>query len=300
MRPTVARLVSIVTCAIFVVLLCGSAPGQTVPGEKWKQKITVSMEGMTMPMGTVEICAPAGRTEDLMKPDKNCTTSNVHVVGDTTSADVVCTGRDAMTGNVTLTVTGNTVSGKARMKTRDGEEMVMMMESTRLGPCQAIDTAAVIAKAEATPVPKIDPCAEPTAMLKKDPASAGPMAPLFAEPGQVCTTRPANPAFCAAIQTRAGFSSLVEADGRQKGIAATSVAACALGKGSAGVDALRKRLVLAAEADGDSGFLITHAPARAKEIARSQCVLAGEMWAGRSPKWDAFCDSNFAGEARGE
>ena len=57
-------------------------------------------------------------------------------------------------------------------------------------------------------------------------------------------------------------------------------------------------VVASAEADGDATFLEAHAPVRLKEIARTQCVLKGEMYAGRVAKWDTFCDSNFAEDAR--
>lgn len=300
MRAVASRLVSMSVCAVAVASVCGVASGQTVPGERWKQKISVSMDGMTMQMGGGEICAPVGRTEDLMKPDEDCTTSNVRVVGDTTSADVTCTGEDAMSGTVRLTKAGNTVSGKANMTTEDGEEMVLLMESTKLGPCQAMDTAAVAASAGAMPgaQPDFGVCSGAREMFAQDPAKAGAMAQLFVERGQPCATTPADPAFCAAVQTRRGFSGLIQADAYLTGVAGKSATACGLGQGAAGLDALRAGLVQAAEADGDGEFLIAHAPARAQQLARSECELKGEMWGGKTAKWDSFCDSNFAAEAR--
>jgi hypothetical protein len=77
-----------------------------------------------------------------------------------------------------------------------------------------------------------------------------------------------------------------------------SLAVCNLGQGKSAVDALRAKLIVSAEASGDSGFLEANAPARLREIVRTQCVLKGEIWAGRSAKWDTFCDSNFAEAAR--
>ena len=66
----------------------------------------------------------------------------------------------------------------------------------------------------------------------------------------------------------------------------------------AAVDALRAKLIASAEADGDGAYLVANAPARARQLAKSECVLKGEMWGGRQKKWDTFCDSNFAAEAR--
>jgi hypothetical protein len=130
------------------------------------------------------------------------------------------------------------------------------------------------------------------------------MALTFVGAGSQCATKPANPEFCSAVQTRAGFSSLIDvekamsADVAARDLTARSLAACNLGQGKAGVDALRAKLVPAAEAAGDAGFLEQHAPARLKQIARTECVLKGEMWGGRTAKWDTFCDSNFAEDAR--
>jgi hypothetical protein len=305
MRAFGSRVMAASVCAVAVFAASVSATAQTVPGEKWRQKISVSMEGISMPMGTSEICAPAGKPEDLMKPDKDCTTSNVKVTGNTMSANITCTGKDAMTGTVQMTTSGATVSSKAHMKMKSGEEMDMIMESTKLGPCQAIDTGAVAAKAKAqgeaiaAAQPKVDVCGSMTAQFKGKPGNAGAMAQMFVDPGQPCATKPANAAFCTAIQTRGGFAGLQQADERSKGIAAKSVSACGLGQGPAGVDALRTKLVRSAETDGDGDFLIAQAPDRARALAKSECVIKGEMWAGKAAKWDQFCDSNFASEARG-
>ena len=286
--------------AVLLLSACALAYGQTVPGEKWKQKISVTMEGLSMPMGGGEICVPIGQTEGLLKPDEECTTSDVEVVGNTMSATVTCTGEDAMRGTVQLTVAGDTVSGKAQMTTEDGDEMVLLMESTKLGPCQAIDTRAVAAKASSDAMAAaradLDVCSSARAMFENDPSKAGAMAPMFVEPGQPCSTRPADPAFCAALNTRSGFSGLIHVDKYSPGIGGKSATACGLGS----VDELRASLVREAEADGDEKFVIENAPARAAELVRSECVIKGEMWAGKTAKWDGLCDSNFAAEVRGD
>ena len=100
------------------------------------------------------------------------------------------------------------------------------------------------------------------------------------------------------MQTRAGFGSLAQLESQEKGITAATLSACKLGEGKAGVDALRAKLIQAAEADGDGNYLVANAPARAKEIVRTQCVLKGEMWGGRNSRWDTFCDSNYAESVR--
>lgn len=282
------------------------AAGKTVPGEKWQQKITVQMEGMTMPMGGGEICVPVGKASaELAKPDKSCKLTNVKQVGNKFSADMKCTGEDAMEGSIEQTVDGDHMTGRMKMKSSDGD-MTMAVDARKLGSCQAVDVEDVIATAKAQGAAATtarnnamaDTCKNALADMKKDPQQTVVAAMMFAQAGAPCATKPANPEFCAAIQARAGFNGLASAESGMAGITARSLEACNLGQGKAGVEALRAKLVASAVTDGDTGFLIVNAPAKAKELARTQCVLKGEMWAGRTAKLDRFCDSNFAEEAR--
>jgi hypothetical protein len=303
------RLVTSVATTALLILTTSLpmlAANKTVPGEKWQQNITMSMEGISMPLGNSEICAPVGKATELMKPDKNCKVSNVRQAGNKTSADIKCTGKDAMEGSVELIAEGNRTHGTARMRSGDGE-MTMKMESQKMGACQALDTDALVVDAEKTSAAAtkaaadavVRNCANAADELKRNPGTAGAQALSFARAGGPCVSKPTNANFCAAVQTPAGFSSLQQVEGAMSGIMNNSLAACNLGQGKSAVDALRARLIVSAEANGDSGFLEANAPARLKEIARAQCVLKGEMWGGRSAKWDTFCDSNFAEAARG-
>jgi hypothetical protein len=281
------------------------AAGKTVPGEKWQQNITVQMEGMSMPMGNTEICAPVGKPTELLKPDKNCSVSNYKQSGNKMSADVKCTGKDAMQGSIEQIIDGNRIHGTAHMRSSDGE-MTMKMESQKLGACQAVDIDDVVATGEKAGAAAVKAagaatakyCTDSAAELQKSPQRAGALSMAFAMEGGQCVTTPPNASFCAAVQTRGGFSSLAAVEQGMGGITGKSLAACGLGQGKAAVDALRTRLIASAEAEGDSDFLQANAPARLKQLARTQCVQKGEMWAGRSPKWDRFCDSDAAEAAR--
>jgi len=300
------------TCVLTVALAAASivtaapafAAGKTVPGEKWQQNITMQMQGLTMPMGNHEICAPVGKAgAELSKPEKNCAISNARQVGNKFSADVKCGGKDAMEGSIEQTVNGDQISGRMKVKSAEGE-MTMVMESKKLGACQAVDTEELVATvkaqaaAAAATAPKVDVCGSAAANMKKSPQQVGAAAAMFVQEGGPCVTRPANAEFCAAIQTRGGFASLAGVESSMRDITAKSLSACNLGQGKAGVDALRAKLAKSAETDGDTDFLEANAPARARELARTQCVLKGEMWAGKTSKLDAFCDSNFAEDAR--
>lgn len=291
-----------------LTLACGAAlAAQTVPGERWQHKMTMQMGGMTMPVPGGEVCAPVGQAaQELAKPDKNCTLSNVKQSGNRFSADVKCTGKDAMEGTMEMTTGPDRMTGRMVVRTADGE-MTMVTESRKLGACQAVDTGALVAQAEAqaqkgrqaAAQAEAQMCSGDAFRLASDPGKTGNAALMFLGKSAPCAGKPVPAGFCAAVQSRAGFTALAAMESAQAGLVARSLESCKLGSGQAAVDALRAKLVASAEADGDGEYLVAHAPARARQLARSECVLKGEMWGGRQKKWDTFCDSNFAAEARG-
>jgi hypothetical protein len=286
--------------------LAGAA-GPTVPGERWQHKMSMQMGGMSMNMPSGEVCAPVGQAaQELAKPDKNCTLSNVKQAGNRFSADVKCTGKDAMEGSMVMTTGPDQMNGKMTVRSADGE-MTLVTESRKLGACQAVDTGAMVARAETqaqqgrqmAAQAEAKMCASDSFKLKGDPGKAGNAAMMFLGSNAPCAGKALPVEFCGAVQSRTGFTSLTQMEAAQAGVVGRSLEACKLGNGKAAVDALRAKLLASAEADGDGDYLIANAPARARQLAKSECVIKGEMWGGRQPRWDTFCDSNFASEARG-
>lgn len=303
----VLNLARLVTTTVFALACTAAMGAQTVPGERWQHKMTVKMDGMAMPMPGGEVCTPVGKAaEELAKPDKNCKLSNMKQSGNRFSADVKCTGKDAMEGTMEMTTGPDHMTGKMTIKSEDGD-MEMVTESRKLGSCQAVDTGALVAQAEAqaqkgkqmAAQAEAQRCSADALKLKSDPGTVGTASMMFLGANAPCAGKPLPAEYCAAVQSRAGFASLSQMDSVQAGTVSRSLEACKLGSGKAAVDALRGKLVASAEADGDGEYLVANAPARAKQIAKSECVLKGEMWGGRQKKWDTFCDSNFATEARG-
>ena len=291
-----------------LVLACGiAAAAQTVPGERWQHKMTMQMGGMSMPIPGGEVCAPVGQAaQELAKPDKNCTVSNAKQSGNKFSANVKCTGKEAMEGTMEMTTGPDLMTGKMTVRSADGE-MTMVTESRKLGACQAVDTGALGAQAEAqaqkgrqlAAQAETQRCSGDTFKLKAEPKNVGTAAMMFLGPTAACAGKPLPAECCGAVQSRGGFVGLSQMDSVQPGVVGRSLEACKLGSGKAAVDALRAKFVASAEAEGDGEYLVANAPARARQLARSECVVKGEMWGGRQPKWDTFCDSNFASEARG-
>lgn len=305
--PAKKTLPSLVASVLTMASGMASAAGPTVPGERWQHKMTMQMGGMNMAMPGTEVCAPVGQAaQELAKPDKNCTLSNVKQAGNRFSADVKCTGKDAMEGSMEMTTGPDQMSGKMTVRSADGE-MTMVTESRKLGACQAVDTGAMVARAESqaqqgrqmAAQAEAKMCASDSFKLKGDPGKTGNAAIMFLGSSAPCIGKPLPAEFCGAVQSRAGFGSLTQLEAAQPGVVGRSLEACKLGSGKAAVDGLRGKLLASAEADGDGDYLIANAPARARQLAKSECVLKGEMWSGRQSRWDTFCDSNFASEARG-
>jgi hypothetical protein len=302
---TIAR--TLIAAVLVLASGIAAAAGQTVPGERWQHKMSMQMGGMNMAMPGTEVCAPVGQAaQELAKPDKNCKLSNVRQSGNRFTADVKCTGKDAMEGTMDMTTGPDHMTGKMSIHSADGD-MTMVTESRKLGACQAMDTGALVAQAEAQvqkgkqmqAQAEAQMCSSDAFKLKADPGKTGQAAMMFIGAKAPCAGKPLPAEFCGAVQSRAGFSSISQMEQAMPGSVAGSLEACRLGTGKAAADALRAKLVASAEADGDGDYLIANAPARARELAKSQCVIKGEMWGGKQSKWDTFCDSNFADSARG-
>jgi hypothetical protein len=102
-------------------------------GEDWEYKTSLSMSGMTMPMPPVRRCQSAAQAE-APPVQNNCTTSNVHTQGNTTSFEVECGPPAPMSGSGTTTRTADTISGTYTLNSDDGP-MGFTVTGTRLGTC---------------------------------------------------------------------------------------------------------------------------------------------------------------------
>jgi hypothetical protein len=264
----------ITAAAIPGALLLLAAPAlaqKKVPGEKWRQTMSMEMAGMSMPARTVEMCAPVGKAQEAMsKPDQgNCAVSNAVQSGNKYSADIHCTGRDAMDGHVESEFDGKTMRSTMRMKNKDGE-MTMKSESTKLGACEAVDYSDY--KPPVVKAPTFDAdavCKAQVAELAKDPGSIGQRASLFVGTGSNCGNSPSLKEYCAMAQTHVGFASLAETERRMAGMIKASGATPAandaqfapltasLGACKAGpADAVRKKLADTAVAQNAWEFLL--------------------------------------------
>lgn len=121
-------------------------PGaKKVPGEMWRNSMSMEMQGMSMPMpgGAKETCVPVGRAQEAMAaPDKDGQVYDTQAAGNRLSAKFRCTGQQKMEGSMESVADGDRIRGTMRARSTDGSEFRMKFDNTRLGKaCEAIDYA---------------------------------------------------------------------------------------------------------------------------------------------------------------
>lgn len=137
------RLTGAAAAAALIAL--GIAGGVGAQGTDDLYEVTVKMEvpGMPMPMPAItqKSCVKRGASEaDAIPHQDNCTVTNARRTGNKVSFVMVCTGRDAMTGDGEITYAGDGYSGRVRYKAKmEGQDMDMMqsISGRRLGNCTA-------------------------------------------------------------------------------------------------------------------------------------------------------------------
>ena len=305
---------SILIASLLVVTL--QAPlaqaQKKVPGEKWRQTQSLQMEGMSMPERTTELCIPIGKSnESLYKSqDPNCTMYDLHASGNTFSAKMRCTGKDAMEGSLESISEGNRTRGTMQMKSKDGQ-MSMKFDNTKLGTaCEALDYSDY-----KPPVGKAAPagdadlvCRNYAKEIEQDPAKAASYASLYAGAGATCGKSPAQKTFCTAAQSHRGFVTLDLQERRMvKAMAGSgsdgagsvdfhpltlSLGACGLGATPAATETLRQTLRLTAAAQNEWEFLLGEGD---ENDFRTVVALAKQECSGRAftsatnPRYTRLC-----------
>jgi len=307
------RLSILLASLLVVTLQAPLAQAQKkVPGEKWRQTQSMQMEGMSMPERTTELCVPIGKSnESLYKSqDANCTMYDMHAAGNTFSAKMRCTGKDAMEGSLESISEGNRTRGTMQMKSKDGQ-MSMKFDNTKLGTaCEALDYSDY-----KPPVGKAAPVGDPDQVCKDyakeielDPTKAASYASLYAGAGATCAKSPAQKTFCTAAQSHRGFVTLdLQERSMAKAMAASgsdgagsvdfhplslSLGACGLGATPAATDSLRQKLRLTAAAQNEWEFLLGEGD---ENDFKTVVALAKQECAGRAftsaknPRYTRLC-----------
>jgi hypothetical protein len=121
------------------------APLAAAQGADDLYEVTVKMEmagmPMQMPAMTQRSCVKKGASDaDSVPHQDNCKVTDAKRSGNRLTFSMVCTGRDAMTGNGEFVYAGDGYSGMIRYKGKmDGQdtEMAQSIAGRRVGACTA-------------------------------------------------------------------------------------------------------------------------------------------------------------------
>ena len=274
------------------------AGAKKVPGEKWRTKTSMEMQGMSMPSRTMEVCVPVGKAnEQLAKPDdKNCTMYDMSTTGNTFRGKIRCTGENAMEGEIESTTIGSTIKGTMHVRMKSRGEMTMRTESTKLGACEAVDLSNV--KLPTIADPMIEICAKAGRDIEAAPYKVRDLYPNFVKQTEgvpSCASYPAKKIFCEAVQGYSGFTALrireaafaKEPSNKKTYKAqpwmltppATSLEVCGLGKGAPAVEALRTKLLAKAEESKQWVYMLVEGgqpeQLRLQALAKEHCTGRG-------------------------
>lgn len=277
---------------------------QKVAGEKWRMKVSMQAQGFTLPATTTEMCLPVAQAEEAMltqqgQDNPNCAVTNYKQSGNKFSADVKCTGKDAMEGHLELEKLGpDSTRGSMTAKTADGS-MKMDYEYTKLGgSCQTTDYSNYKPPVAAVQPQQLDFCQQAADqvnsgdILSKATAMVTNYPKLDGSGMHNCVAHAAFKDFCASVQTPEGFSRLESEqwrNSRGRDLADSddpmmkmmhsplteSLKACKLDASDAAIAKMQKRLAATARKENQWGFVLYYDAADhysdLQALAKSEC-----------------------------
>ena len=127
------------------VLALFVTPAAQAQGADDLYEVTVKMEmagmPMSMPTMTQRSCVKKGGSDaDSVPHQENCKVTDAKRTGNKLTFTMVCTGRDAMTGNGEFTYAGDGYNGTIRFRGKmEGQDMEMTqaIAGRRVGACTA-------------------------------------------------------------------------------------------------------------------------------------------------------------------
>jgi Protein of unknown function (DUF3617) len=257
-----------------VVVAQPMLPGaKKVPGETWRNSMSMEMQGMTMPMpgGGRETCVPKGRPQAAMAtpPDKDCKVYDKQFSGNKFSGKFSCTGQQKMEGSMESVSDGDHVRGTMHARSGDGNEFTMKFDNTRVGtPCEAVDYSDVAPPPPPPQYATIDACKSLVEDVAKNYGA-------FVGADSRCGKSPYFKTFCAAVKSPAGFLGLdmeqrknskldysaydkIVDTSAMKAPLTKSLEACGMAKTPAAVAALQRSLFTQAETEINWDYLLIY------------------------------------------
>jgi hypothetical protein len=263
--------------------MAAGAWAQGGPDELWNMSTRMEMAGMPAQAMNHQVCMKKGETQpEKMSQDQNCKVTEQRKVGNTFTWKIVCTGRDAMTGEGRMTRSGNAMDGRMRMQGKSGGEpldMTIVYTGKLAGGCNAGERQQAAVKQQQAMIAQGE---AQTAQVCKESMDKY-MTMMFEGEGAICKAQ--KPQFCArvtkttqAMRTPAGYrKSAKSADWEQVGkvckvnMASVRASACKNGVGGR-----------------DWDFVGDYCPAESKKIAAEHCA-GRDYTAAMASEYKAIC-----------
>lgn len=271
-------------CAAATLAAAFSPFTLAAPGVLWEQTHSVEMEGMAMPGRTTKVCVPEGGTpEPSAGPDGNCAVKEVHRSGSRMTWKVVCTGKEAMTGEGDMTFGPDSWKGTVSMKSADGS-MKMALRGRKLGGrCETGSATAGPADPRVADARRQAEAALAQANVATcDAAVASLDVAHLTGKDALCTDASALRRLCDRIATREGFTEL---GSRPEAVRRRTLETCKVD-----AEAARRRLCKASMDEApakDAVDFLDRCPDEVDRLAKREC--AGRDFSGLDREWVPFC-----------
>lgn len=297
MNPFLAR------GAVVAALSCLSASLAAAPdsGDRYRVTTTMQMAGMSMPAGKpVEVCTAKAQpvSQQAIPKDKDCDVQNFRIEGSKASYHIVCTGKNAMTGDGEMETLPDGYRGSMKAQV-EGQSITMSYEGKRIGGCDyASESPEAMGKAMTAQA-----CEAQLGSVMSYSMYVGPKAVCPTYKTKFCAkvngtfAQAGDPAhFAEAERTMGGMAwQAFEACGGSR--AATLAKACGSAESGGNFDFVGdfcpdRAPAHCADADPNRNgrFLVQHCADRARTLAAQQCEGRGYT-AMQSSSYRAFCGS---------
>lgn len=288
---------------VAAVAFCSSITAAAAPdsGDRYRVTTTMQMAGMSMPAGKpVEVCTAKAQpvSQQAIPKDKDCDVQDFRIEGSKASYHIVCTGKNAMTGDGTMETLPDGYRGSMKAQVQ-GQSITMNYEGKRIGGCDyASESPEAMGKAMTAQA-----CEAQLRSVMAYSMYVGPKAACPTYKAKFCANvnttfaQAGDPAhFAEAERTMGGTAwQALEACGGSR--AATLAKACGSAESGGNFDFVgdfcpdrAPKHCADADPNRNGRFLVQHCADRARSLAAQQCEGRGYTAMQSSP-YRAFCGS---------
>lgn len=289
--------------AAMLCTVAAAAVGAPDSGDRYRVTTTMRMAGMAMPGSTTEVCTAHAQpvSEQSIPRDKDCAVQNFHVQGNKASYRIVCTGKNAMTGDGEMETLADGYRGSINAQV-DGQQISMSYQGKRIGGC---DYATESPEAQGRAI-TAQVCEAQITSVVSHSMYIGPKAACPTYKAKFCANvsremaQVADPVRFAETDRKYGNAVWQAAEGCGSSRAAVLAKACGSAESAGNLDFVGDycpdqvpRHCASADPNRNGRFVARHCAERARALAAQQCDGRGYTAMNASP-YRAFCSSYAA------